>query len=84
MEKFTDKESLIDTLHTKAKITDKDYRVRFLLNNETSIFIITAATSFNGIGQSSFAAALASSLNIGFSVFDTKLGKFTSDICLIP
>ena len=35
MEKFFDKESLLDTMHTlnkKAKISDKDYRMWYMLN----------------------------------------------------
>ena len=46
----------------------------FYLNNKTKISILTPlgetdrATIMNGIGQGSFAAALASSLNIGCGV----------------
>ena len=74
MEKFFNKEGLIDTLHTmytKGKISEKDYRMWFYLHNKTNIYILTPlgetdqAATVNGIGQGSFAAALASSLNMG-------------------
>ena len=54
----------------------------FHLNNKTKISIFTplgetyGATIMNGIGQGSFAAALASSLNIGCGV-----DKITRGIC---
>ena len=44
MEKFVDKEGLIDTLHTmltKGKISMSDYRMWFKLNNKTRISILT-------------------------------------------
>ena len=74
MEKFFDKKGLIDTLHimlTKGKKSMSDYRMWFKLNNTTRISILTplgeteGPTIINGIGQGFFAAALASSLNIG-------------------
>ena len=77
MEKFFDKEGLIDTLHTmyiEGKIAESDYRMWFKLNNQTKISVLTPvgeteqATIMNGIGQGSFGAALASSLNIGCGV----------------
>ena len=40
MEKFFDKEGLIDTLHTmyaKGKISENDYRMWFMFNNRTRI-----------------------------------------------
>ena len=51
-----------------------DYRMWFKLNNKTKISMLTPegetedATIMNWIGQGSFAAALASSLNIGCAV----------------
>ena len=55
MEKFFDKEGLIDTLHTmltKGKISMSDYRMWFHLNNKTKISILTpetdGATIMNG------------------------------------
>ena len=77
MEKFFDKEGIIYTLHTmltKGKISMSDYRMWFYLNNKTKISIQTSlvetdgANIMNGIGQGSFAAALASSLKIGCAV----------------
>ena len=74
MEKFFDKEGLIDTLHTmytEGKIAMSDYRMWFHLNNKKNISILTplgetdGATIMNGIRKGPFAAALASSLNIG-------------------
>ena len=85
MEKFVDKAGLIDTLHkmqTKVKIAMSDYRIWFHLNNKIKISILTllgeadGATILNGIGQGSFAAALASSLNIGCAV-----DRITQGIC---
>ena len=55
MEKFFDKEGPIDTLYTKGKISVKDYRMWFMLNNKTRISILTyvgeteTAKIFNGI-----------------------------------
>ena len=77
MEKKFDKEGLIDTLHTmytEGKIEKSDYRMWFHLNNRTKISVLTPlgeteqATIMNSIGQGSFGAALASSLNIGCGV----------------
>ena len=79
MEKFFDKEGLIDTLntmYTKGKISEKDYRLWFKLNNMTCISILRPvgdtdnAIIMNGIGQGSFAEALASSINIGTAVYN--------------
>ena len=56
------------------KIAKSDYRMWFYLNNKSKISVLTPlgetdhATIMNGIGQGSFAAALASSLNIGCGV----------------
>ena len=86
--KFFDKEELIDTphtLYTRDKISVKDYIMWFELNNRTHIYILTpvgeteTATLYNGIGQGSFAAALASSIMIGCAVYDNTLGQFTSN-----
>ena len=62
------------TMYTQGKIAKSDYRMWFQFNNKTKISILTplgetdGATIMNGIGQGSFAAALASSLNIGCGV----------------
>ena len=73
MEKFFDKVSLIDTLnalYVEGDISEKDYRMWFKLNCKTCISVVTtvgesdAARIFESIGQGSFGAALASSLNI--------------------
>ena len=89
MEKFFDKEGLIDTLHTmltKGKISMSDYRMWFHLNNKTKISILTplgetdGATIMNGIGQGSFAVALASSLNIGCAVDGITRGICSANI----
>ena len=45
MEKFFDKESLMDvmyTLHKEAKICDKDYRLWFKLNEDANILVRTS------------------------------------------
>ena len=63
-----------------------DYRMWFKLNNKTRISILTprgeieGATIINGIGQGSFAAALASSLSIGCAVDKITKGVVTSKI----
>ena len=89
MEKFFDKEGLIDTLHTmltKGKISLSDYRMWFHLNNKTKISILTplgetdGATIMNGIGQGSFSAALASSINIGCAVDGITRGICSANI----
>ena len=44
MEKFFDKEGLIDTLYTmykEGKIAESDYRMWFMLNNKTKIPVLT-------------------------------------------
>ena len=51
MEKFFDKESLLDTMHTlnkKANISDKDYRLWYMLNENAKISVMTS------IGESDF------------------------------
>ena len=89
MKKLFDKEGLIDTLHTmytQGKIAKSDYRIWFYLNNKTKISILTPlgetdrATIINGIGQGSFAAALASSITIGTAVGEITKGEVTAKI----
>ena len=62
MEKFFNKEGLIDTLHTmytQGKIAKSDCRMWFYLNNKTKISVLTPlgetdqATIMNGIGKGS-------------------------------
>ena len=74
MEKFSDKESLMDIMYTmskKAGISDKDYRMWYKLNEDTEIAVRTSVGESktelvkNSVGQGSFGAALASSINIG-------------------
>ena len=54
----------------------------FKLNNRTRISILTPvgetdnATTINGIGQGSFAAARASSIDIGIAVYDITNIKY--------
>ena len=80
MEKFFDKESLLDTMYTlktKAKIDNKDYRLWYKLNENTRIRVKTSVGEseanliVNSLGQGSFGAALASSINIGCAIKDT-------------
>ena len=84
MEKFFDKESLVDALYTaskKANISDKSYRLWYRLNENTSISVKTSVgktdsqTVTDSLGQGSFGAALVSSLNIGCAIEDTFKGK---------
>ena len=68
----------------------KDYRLWFKLDNRTRISILTPvgetdnATIMNGIGQGSFAAALASSINIGATVHDITKEEGTAKIGDMP
>ena len=73
----------LDTMHTlnkKANISDKDYRLWYMLNENAKISVRTSvgesyfSTITNSLGQGSFGAALASSLNIGCAVEDTFKG----------
>ena len=51
MEKFFDKEGLIDTLqtiYTQGKIAKSDYRMWFHLNNKTKISILTPLGETDG------------------------------------
>ena len=93
MEKFFDKESLIDTLnalYVEGDISEKDYRMWFKLNCKTRISVVTtvgesdAARIFTSIGQGSFGAALASSLNIGTAINDATEGKTLKELGHIP
>ena len=89
MEKFFDKESLIDimyTLCTKAGIDEKDYRMWYKLNEDNEIAVRTSVGESkkevvkNSVGQGSFGAALASSMNIGCAVQDTFKWKKSASI----
>ena len=80
MEKFFDKESLLDTMYTlktKANIDNTDYRLWYKLNENTKIRVKTSVGESdaklvkNSLGQGSFGAALASSINIGCAIQDT-------------
>ena len=93
MAKFFDKESLLDvmyTLSTKAKISNKSYRLWHQLNEDTKISVLTSVgetdsvTVKNSIGQGGMAAALASSLNIGCAVAETFKSHSSSSIGEIP
>ena len=79
MEKFFDKESLMDTMHTldkKGKISNKSYRLWYRLNEDARISVKTSIGETrskkvkNSLGQGMFGAALASSLNIGCAIED--------------
>ena len=84
LEKFFDKESLVDTMYTlkeKAGISDKEYRLWYKLNENAKIGVRTAVGDTgtrrvqNSLGQGMFGSALASSINIGCAVEDTMRGK---------
>ena len=77
MKQFFDKGSLLDTLYTlytEGHISDKEYRTWYKPNCKTCISVLpTLGESqthriFDSIGQGSFGAALASSLNIGCAI----------------
>ena len=93
MEKFFDKESLLDTMVTlkeKAEIDNKDYRMWFKLNEDTNIRVRTSVGESeprlikNSLGQGSFGAALASSLNIGCAIKDTFGETSSTHIGTLP
>ena len=92
MAKFFDKESLLDcmdTLNKKANIDAKSYRMLYKLNANTKISVKTSvgesktAPVKDSIGQGSFSAALASSLNIGCGVADKLKDDYTANIGLL-
>ena len=93
MEKFFDKESLLDTMVTlkkKADINNKDYRLWYKLNEDTRISVRTSVGESesklikNSLGQGSFGAALASSLNIGCAIKDTFGEASSTHIGTLP
>ena len=93
MEKFFDKKSLIDTLsalYVEVNISDKDYRLWFNLNCKTRISVLNsvgeydAARMFDSIGQGSFGAALASSLNIGTAIYEATEDKTLTELGHMP
>ena len=68
MEKFFDKESLLDVMYTlskEAKISDKDYSLWYKLNEDANISVRTSAGESGtcrvkiSLGQGMFWAALA-------------------------
>ena len=69
------------TLSKKAGISEKDYRMWYKLNEDTEIAVRTSVGESktelvkNSVGQGSFGAALASSINIGCAVQDALKGK---------
>ena len=77
-------------MYTEGKLSEKDYRMWFMLNNMTRISILTPVgetdntTIMNGIGQGSFAGALASSNNIGTSVYDITKEEVSANIANMP
>ena len=57
-----------------------------MLKNRTIILILTPdnATIMNGIEQGSFAATLASQINIGSAVYDITKGEVSANIGNMP
>ena len=93
MEKLFDKKSLIDTLnalYVEGNISDKDYRMWFKLNCKTRISVVTsvgesdASRIFDSIGQGSFGAVLASSLNIGTAIYDATGDETLTELGHMP
>ena len=89
LSKFFDKESLIDVMQTlkiKAGICDKDYRLWVKLNENANIGVKTSVGDSktklvkNSVGQGSFGAALASSINIGCAIEETFRNKTSARI----
>ena len=88
MEKFFDKESLLDTmytLHTEAKICDKDYRLWYKLSEDTNISVRTSVGDSgtclikNSLEQGMFWAAPASSLYKGCALKEKSDGTHLLD-----
>ena len=89
MDNFFDKESLIDTLnalYVEGDISEKENRMWFKLNCKTRIAVVTlvgesdAARIFDSIGQGSFGAALASSLNKRTAIHDAAEGETLTEL----
>ena len=79
-----------NALYVEGNITDKDYRMWFKLNCKTRISVVTsvgesdAARIFDSIGQGSFGAALASSLNIGTAIYDATEDETLTELGHMP
>ena len=73
-------------MYKGGKISAKEDRMWFMLNNKTCISILKpvgekeTATIMNGIGQGGFAVALASSIDIGSAVYTITKAEFTSNM----
>ena len=89
MEKFFDKESLVDcmdSLSKEANIDNKSYRLWYKLNQNAKISVKTSVgeskskTISDSIGQGSMGAALVSSLNIGCSMKNTFKEDYSTKI----
>ena len=78
------------TLKSKAGIDSKDYRMWYKLNEDTRISVRTSVGESdsklikNSVGQGSFGAALASSLNIGCAIKDTFRERSSTNIGSLP
>ena len=89
MEKFFDKESLLDVMYVmkdKAKIDDKSYRSLVKINDPTRISVKTSvgeskkATMPDSMGQGGPEAALMSSCSIGNGMKDTFKYEYSARI----
>ena len=89
MEKFFDKESLLDCMYTldkKANIDQKCYRIWYKLNEDARISVKTSVGESkqswvkDSIGQGSGGAALVSSLNLGCAIDDTFQNQASTKI----
>ena len=76
----------INTLYISGNINDKDYK----LNCKIRILVLTSVGEsdahrfFDSIGQGSFGAALASSLNIGTAIYDATYGEVITELGHMP
>ena len=74
----------------EGDISEKDYRMWFKLNCKTRISVVTsvgesdAVRIFDSIGQGSFWAAIASSLNIGTTIYDATEGETLTKLGHMP
>ena len=89
MQKFFDKESLLDcmsTLDKDAQVDNKSYRIWYKLNARTRISVKTSVGDsaerclMDCLGQGSAGAALVSSLNIGCAIDKTFKYRYTSSV----
>ena len=76
----------LNALYVQGDISEKDYRMWFKtrISLVTSVGETDAARIFNSIGQGSFGAAIASSLNIGTAIYDATECETVTELGHMP